>query len=131
MADQTVSFIRLHDTARQLPESKAGHTDQAAAMRIVFIGTALPRRCGIATFTTDLELAMRDSDNVAKTEIIAMSDPDGPCAHDTSVHLAIAQDEPGAYLQAADYINAAGFDVVSLQHEFGIFGGEAATTCWD
>lgn len=125
MADQTVSFIRLHDTARQLPESKAGHTDQAAAMRIVFIGTALPRRCGIATFTTDLELAMRDSDNVAKTEIIAMSDPDGPCAHDTSVHLAIAQDEPGAYLQAADYINAAGFDVVSLQHEFGIFGGEA------
>ena len=125
MADQTVSFIKLHDTAGQMPEGLVRHPDHAAALRIVFIGNALPRRCGIATFTTDLELALRASDTVAETEIMAMSDPDGPCAYDKPVRLTIAQDQPGAYLDAAEYINAAGFDVVSLQHEFGIFGGEA------
>ena len=112
MADQTVSFIRLHDTAGQLPDGLIRHHDQAAALRIVFIGNALPRRCGIATFTTDLELALRAQDNVAETAIIAMNDSDGPCAHDKPVHLTIAQDQPGAYLEAAEYINAAGFDVV-------------------
>ncbi|MEI6640905.1 MAG: glycosyltransferase family 4 protein [Novosphingobium sp.] len=94
-------------------------------MRIVFIGNALPRRCGIATFTTDLELAMRHQDDVSDTAIVAMCDPGGPCDYAPPVRRGVPQEDAGAYLTAAEYINEAGYDVVSLQHEFGIFGGEA------
>ena len=29
------------------------------------------------------------------------------------------------YVEATDFLNVARFDVVSLQHEYGIFGGDA------
>ena len=98
---------------------------RTAPMRIVFLGNALPRRCGIATFTTDLELAMRQQDGVAETAIVAMRDLGGPSTYAPPVRWEIAEEDAGAYLAAAEYINTAGFDVVSHQHEFGIFGGEA------
>ena len=96
-------------------------------MRIAFIGNALPRRCGIATFTTDLELAVRHGDDVAATAIIAMCDPGGHYDYPPHVRATIAQDDPGDYLAAAEFINGQGFDVACLQHEFGIFGGEAGS----
>ena len=37
----------------------------------------------------------------------------------------IDDDKLEDYARAADFLNAGQFDVVSLQHEFGIFGGEA------
>jgi len=43
--------------------------------RVAFIGNALPRRCGIATFTTDLELAVSALGDVAGTAIFPMRDP--------------------------------------------------------
>lgn len=94
-------------------------------LRIAFIGNALPRRCGIATFTTDLELAVSALGDVAESVIIAMDDPGGIYAYPPMVRRTIRQDEPGDYLAAAGYINREQFDVVCLQHEFGIFGGEA------
>lgn len=94
-------------------------------MRVAFIGNSLPRRCGIATFTTDLELAVSALDEVTETTIIAMSDPGSDYAYPPMVRRAIAQGDPDDYLAAADFINGGGFDVVCLQHEFGIFGGEA------
>ncbi len=93
-------------------------------LRIAFVGNALPRRCGIATFTTDLELAVSSSPEVLETAIIAMCDPGGDYAYPASVRLSIEQDERCQYLEAADFINTQGFDVVCLQHEFGIFGGD-------
>ena len=92
-------------------------------MRVAFIGNALPRRCGIATFTTDLELAVGSLATVSETAIFAMCDPGS--AYDFPPHVVrtIAQDDPASYAEAARYINAENFDVVCLQHEFGIFGG--------
>lgn len=94
-------------------------------MRIAFVGNALPRRCGIATFTTDLELAVRHLDDVAQTAIIAMCDPGGSYLYGPHVRWSIDQDDAEGYRAAAAFINAQGFDVVCLQHEFGIFGGPA------
>jgi glycosyltransferase involved in cell wall biosynthesis len=94
-------------------------------LRVAFIGNALPRRCGIATFTTDLELAVRNLDDVTQAAIIAMCDPGSQYAFPPHVCCSIEQDDPGSYLAAANFINVHGFDVISLQHEFGIFGGEA------
>ena len=93
--------------------------------RLAFIGNSLPRRCGIATFTTDLERAIASSRPTIETSIVAMNEPGSSYRYPPSVRLQIAQDRPGEYLRAADFLNAERIDAVSLQHEFGIFGGPA------
>jgi len=95
--------------------------------RIAFIGNSLPRRCGIATFTTDLQHAIAASHGVADTAIVAMND--GDCVYDypASVRFQVHADDPRQYQSAARFLNEAKFDVVCLQHEFGIFGGEAGS----
>ncbi|MDB5540915.1 MAG: glycosyltransferase [Devosia sp.] len=96
---------------------KAGH-------RVAFIGNSLPRRCGIATFTTDLQQAIAASGGV-ETAIFAMTDPGRDYDYPPEVRFAIRQEHAEDYLSAAEIINSGGYDAVSLQHEFGIFGGEA------
>jgi glycosyltransferase involved in cell wall biosynthesis len=93
--------------------------------RVALIGNALPRRCGIATFTTDLQQAMTDARPGLHTCVVAMNDPGQVYDYPPAVGCQIREDSPGDYRRAADFLNAGRFDVVSLQHEFGIFGGEA------
>jgi len=93
--------------------------------RIAFIGNSLPRRCGIATFTTDLQQAISNSSPRPETCIAAMTDHDQVYDYPSSVALQIRDDNLEDYLRAADFLNAGRFDTVCLQHEFGIFGGEA------
>ncbi|WPO43631.1 glycosyltransferase family 4 protein [Tardiphaga sp. 42S5] len=93
--------------------------------RIAFIGNSLPRRCGIATFTTDLQSAVAASRADSKTVIVAMTDHGHVYDYPTSVGIQINDGLINDYIRAAEFLNAGRFDVVSLQHEFGIFGGEA------
>lgn len=93
--------------------------------RIAFIGNSLPRRCGIATFTTDLQQAIASSD--VDTSIVAMNDHAEGYDYPFSVHCQISDQRLEDYARAADFLNEGRFDVVSLQHEFGIFGGEAGS----
>jgi glycosyltransferase involved in cell wall biosynthesis len=93
--------------------------------RIALIGNSLPRRCGIATFTTDLQQAVAAASPSIVTSIIAMSDRGRSYDYPPSVGFEVGQETLSDYVAAADYINAGRFDAVSLQHEFGIFGGEA------
>lgn len=93
--------------------------------RIAFIGNSLPRRCGIATFTTDLQQAVAASPLCIETAIVAMTDSSGNYVYPPVVSFEVRQEREEDYVRAAQIINAGGYDVVSLQHEFGIFGGEA------
>lgn len=93
--------------------------------RIAFIGNSLPRRCGIATFTTDLERAVSNSRPNVETCIVAMNDHGQTYDYPGSVVFQIKDDTIDDYVRAAAFLNAGEFDVVCLQHEFGIFGGEA------
>jgi glycosyltransferase involved in cell wall biosynthesis len=93
--------------------------------RIAVIGNSLPRRCGIATFTTDLERAIANSRPSLQTCIVAMNDHGQTYDYPGSVALQIKDDTIDDYVRAAAFLNAGQFDVVCLQHEFGIFGGEA------
>jgi glycosyltransferase involved in cell wall biosynthesis len=97
----------------------------AVVKRIAFIGNSLPRRCGIATFTTDLQCAVAASRGDLETVIVAMTDHGQVYDYPPTVGLQIADDRPDDYVRAAEYLNSGGFEAVSLQHEFGIFGGEA------
>lgn len=93
--------------------------------RIAFVGNSLPRRCGIATFTTDLYQAVSTADATVETCIVAMNDAGRAYDYPHAVQLQINAEDTGDYLRAAEFLNERQFDVVSLQHEYGIFGGEA------
>ncbi len=93
--------------------------------RIALIGNSLPRRCGIATFTTNLQQAISASGAGVETAIVAMTDHGHAYDYPSVVRLEVNDARIKDYAHAADVLNAGRFDVVCLQHEFGIFGGEA------
>jgi glycosyltransferase involved in cell wall biosynthesis len=93
--------------------------------RIAVVGNSLPRRCGIATFTTDLQQAISTSRPNLESCIVAMTDHGQTYDYPPAVALQIKDGNIEEYVRAADFLNAGRFDTVCLQHEFGIFGGEA------
>ena len=94
--------------------------------RIALIGNFLPRRCGLATFTTDSFNALRDRFPEADVDVYAMTDPGNSYDYPEFV-TSIAQEEPSAYIDAARRIEQTGADLIWVQHEFGIFGGDAGS----
>ncbi len=93
--------------------------------RVSFIGNHLPRRCGIATFTHDLHRAVAFDRPDLETGVVVMTDAGHSYNYPAAVRLQINDDAIGEYIAAAEFLNNEGFDVVCLQHEYGIFGGEA------
>jgi glycosyltransferase involved in cell wall biosynthesis len=93
--------------------------------RVAFIGNYLPRRCGIATFTHDLYQAVSKARPDLETGVVAMTDSDRVYDYPPAVRFQVHDETIDDYAKAAEFLNSAEFDVVSLQHEYGIFGGEA------
>jgi len=93
--------------------------------RVAFIGNHLPRRCGIATFTHDLHRAVSIARPDLETGVVVMTDPGRTYDYPASVRFQIQDKTIDEYVQAAEFLNNERFDVVCLQHEYGIFGGEA------
>ena len=91
--------------------------------RIALVGGFAPRKCGIATFTTDIYEQLAAHQPQLEVDVWALEDPAGPAA-DARVTGLIAADDAADYAVAARAINEGGYDAVWLQHEFGIFGGE-------
>lgn len=99
--------------------------DTPHAVRLALIGGFLPRRCGIATFTTDVHAALKAGAPDMTIDVYAMSPPGAEAEFDGSICSTITEGDPAAFLAAAARIEASGADVVWLQHEFGLFGGPA------
>jgi glycosyltransferase involved in cell wall biosynthesis len=95
--------------------------------RLALVGNSLPRRCGIATFTSDLQQAISKSRGGLETAIVAMTDQGQNYDYPPVVRLQINDETLEDYARAADFLNAKQFELVCLQHEFGIFGGEAGS----
>ncbi len=93
--------------------------------RVAFIGNYLPRRCGIATFTNNLHLAVSTARPDLETCVVAMTDSGCTYDYPPAVRFEIHDETIGDHVKAAEFLNSAGFDVACLQHEYGIFGGEA------
>ena len=99
--------------------------NQLEDMGIVFIGNYLPRRCGIATFTTDLcESVAKEVAESRKVFAAAMNDTEDGYDYPERVRLELRQNAPADYLRTADFINLSQVKVACLQHEYGIFGGD-------
>src|SRR5438309_1515619 len=93
--------------------------------RMAFIGNYLPRLCGIAAFTQDLHSAVSVAEPHLESCVVAMTDPGRSYDYPPAVRFQIHDEKIGEYIHAAKFLNNAAFDVVCLQHEYGIFGGEA------
>ncbi|MDP3676665.1 MAG: glycosyltransferase family 4 protein [Novosphingobium sp.] len=94
-----------------------------APLRLALIGGFAPRKCGIATFTTDIYEQLAAHQPRIATDVWALEDEGGPAA-DERVRGRIVSDCVADFHAAAQEINRGGYDAVWLQHEFGIFGGE-------
>src|SRR6202451_3005444 len=95
--------------------------------KIAFVGDHLPRKCGIATFTSDLLAAVAGAH--PESQCLAVSGNDIPDGYDSPevVRFEIEEQDLSSYLRAADFLNISNVDIVCLQHEFGIFGGPAGS----
>jgi len=88
------------------------------------VSTFPPRECGIATFTRDLTRAIHLYNPRARPLIVAINDAAEIYAYGLQVRWQIAEDDPESYRRVARALNGSPVDVVNVQHEFGIFGGE-------
>jgi glycosyltransferase involved in cell wall biosynthesis len=93
-----------------------------AQPRVAYVSTYPPRACGIATFTRDLSKALMLRGQVSQNLILPIEN-DPTLDYQENSHT-IAQHKRESYVSAANFLNESDNDVVSLQHEFGIFGGE-------
>jgi len=93
--------------------------------KIAFVGDYLPRKCGIATFTTDLLEAVAGEYPENDCFAVPVNDIKLVYEYPDVVRFEIEEQDLSSYQRAADFINIDNVDVVCLQHEFGIFGGPA------
>ncbi len=91
-------------------------------MRVAFVASAVPRRCGIATFTGDLIAAVKSAEPGVRTVQAAIDEPSAARAYGPEVRWRIRQDDWRTYRDAALAINASTVDIVNVQHEFGLYG---------
>ena len=106
-------------------ELHGGAPEGRAPRHIALLGNALPRRCGLATYTAHVHEALRARYPGLAIDYYAMNDPGRSYAWPDHVTGVIRQDEPADYRAAADRIARSGAELLWVQHEFGIFGGPA------
>jgi len=95
--------------------------------KIAFLGDYLPRKCGIATFTSDLLTAITTEYPLSECFAVPVNDIKGGYDYSPVVRFEIEEQDVASYQRAGDFLNIGNTDIVCLQHEFGIFGGPAGS----
>ncbi|MDB6032444.1 MAG: hypothetical protein JWM16_2782 [Verrucomicrobiales bacterium] len=95
--------------------------------KIAFLGDYIPRKCGIATFTSDVLSAIAAEHPQSECFAVPVNDIPGGYTYPKEVRFEIEEQDLSSYLRAADFLNISNADVISVQHEFGIFGGPSGT----
>ncbi len=93
-------------------------------LRLAIVSTYPPRRCGLATFSEHLRGGLLAA-GAEEVSVVAMVKPDAPAEQRPETVAVIRDDLEIDYRRAANLLNQGGYDAVLLQHEFGIFGGQA------
>ncbi len=93
-------------------------------VRVIYIGSYIPRECGIATFTKDLTSSINVLNPRSLAEIVAVNPPGENYTYPWEVKFRFDQEDFSTYKKVANYINQSSAELVCLQHEFGLFGGE-------
>jgi len=106
-------------------EMKMPMKEASKVRKIAFVGDHLPRKCGIATFTSDLGAAVAAAYPESQCFCVSVNDVKGGYDYPEVVRFEIDEQDLSSYLRAADFLNISNVDMVCLQHEYGIFGGPA------
>ena len=99
--------------------------EHSRVRKIAFVGDHLPRKCGIATVTSDLLAAVASAHPLSQCFCVAVNDIKGGYEYPEVVRFEIEEQDLSSYQRAADFLNINNVDIVCLQHEYGIFGGPA------
>lgn len=96
---------------------------------VSFISTALPKMCGIATFTNHIAvnfslLSGMPLGQNPKVKMVALHSPSDNITYNHEVEFIIRKVQKKDYVEAAEFLNISQTDVVCIQHEYGIFGGD-------
>ena len=94
---------------------------------IAFISSFAPRKCGIATFSGDLIENLRPTIHPSYEPFVIAMESEGGCRYAPPVEFSVRRNVAPDYVQARAYINFRAPEVVSLQHEFGLFGGDGGS----
>ncbi len=124
---ETLELVRKCPAASDFRVPERPQANAGLPSRIAVVGNYLPRQCGIATFTTDLCEAISRECGVARLFAVPVNDTESGYDYPARVRLELAQDDLSSYEQAAEFLNFTNFDLVCLQHEYGIFGGPAGS----
>jgi glycosyltransferase involved in cell wall biosynthesis len=118
--------MKLIEHSRSQDHAERGRKDLHSKVRkIAFVADYLPRKCGIATFTSDLLTAVAAAYPQSQCFSVSVNDLKSRYEYPEVVRFEIEEQDLSSYLRAADYLNISNVDIVCLQHEFGIFGGTA------
>ena len=91
-------------------------------MNIAFLSTYPPRECGLATFTQDLVMQLSEIQSTSGSRIVAVSNDS--LQYDEKVMMELAQNERSSYAQTASQLNHSEIELLVIEHEYGIYGGE-------
>lgn len=98
---------------------------QSQLKQVAFLGNYLPRKCGIATFTSDLQQAVAAVQPDMENYVLAMTDEDACYTYPQAVRFEVRENILSDYRRAAQFLRMNAPDVLCVQHEYGIFGGTA------
>lgn len=92
--------------------------------KICFLSTYVPKPCGIATFTHDLLRHIDNYNILIPSRVIAINGKNEEYDYPEEVVKIIEMDKIDDYREASDFVNNSDIEILSIQHEYGIFGGE-------
>ena len=125
--EETLAFHALHTFSMDEKPVRPSPVSPSSALpsRIAVVGNYFPRRCGIATYTTDLCEAIHAEYGTTELLALPVNDTEEGYTYPDRVRFELSEDNLASYRQAADFLNFSNIDLVCLQHEYGIFGGRA------
>lgn len=106
------------------PSSARERAFDGSLAHIAVLGNALPRQCGLATYTSHSVQALRTTFPLLKIDHYAMDDGHG-VAYGRDVAMTIPAHDSAAYVRTAAAVDRSGAQLLWIHHEFGIFGGKA------
>ncbi len=95
--------------------------------KIAFLGDYLPRKCGIATFTSDIYTTISSQYPKSDCFVVSVNDIQEGYDYPKEVRFEFEEQKLTSYQRAADFLNFNNTEIVSLQHEFGIYGGQSGS----
>jgi glycosyltransferase involved in cell wall biosynthesis len=93
------------------------------SIKLAFLSSYPPRECGIATYTKDLFNAIKNTNLNVYPVVFALDDDNYSFNYEREVQYVIKENLVQSYIEASEFVNNSDIDVISLQHEFGLFGG--------